>query len=261
MQDGSWSPGFLAAHWGPVLLLATGAMLMAASGWDQALADRLYAAQGQGWPLRSAFATERLIHIGGRDLSTVAWLGVLAAWLVARTRGVLSAWRTPLAILLASTLLATAVVAWIKSWSNMDCPWDLARYGGVREFVGLLSLRPVGMPRAACFPAGHASAGYAWMALYFFLLATRPGWRWVGLSAGLLLGLLFGGAQQLRGAHFLSHDLWTAAICWTCALGGYLVFHRRSGAAVADDPRRTSGRDAVAPRRSPSVSQRPASAA
>jgi membrane-associated PAP2 superfamily phosphatase len=40
------------------------------------------------------------------------------------------------------------------------------------------------------------------------------------------LGLLFGFSQQLRGAHFLSHDLWTLAICWGTALGLFLWFRR-----------------------------------
>jgi membrane-associated PAP2 superfamily phosphatase len=30
---------------------------------------------------------------------------------------------------------------------------------------------------------------------------------------------VFGIDQQLRGAHFLSHDLFTAMICWAVALG------------------------------------------
>ena len=240
-RDGSWASPFLARHWAPVLVLVAVAVMLTALHGDQWLADRVYAWQGHRWGLRSAFAAETLIHLGGRDLSTAAWLCVLAAWVVARLRQGLSSWRTPLATLLVSTLLATAVVAWIKSWSNMDCPWDLSRYGGAREFVGLLSLRPVGMPRAACLPAGHASAGYSWVALYFFFLATRPQWRWLGLAAGIALGLLFGIAQQLRGAHFLSHDLWTAAICWSCALGGYLYFQGRSRTLpLADIP--ASGR-------------------
>ncbi len=260
LPDGTWSPAFLVAHWAPVLVLATVAVLLAAFAGDQWLADRIYAGQGHGWPLRQAFVTERLLHIGGRDLSTLAWLGVLAAWLVARRKVSLSAWRTPLAMLLVSTLLATAVVAWIKSWSNMDCPWDLTRYGGGREFVGLLSLRPVGMPRAGCFPAGHASSGYAWTALYFFFLSTWPRWRSLGLSAGLLLGLLFGGAQQLRGAHFLSSDVWTAAICWSCALGGYLFFNGRSRGSFVAAAHAAGGHDADSLRLSPSASRRPAGA-
>lgn len=211
--------------------LALAVALMAWHG-DEWFADRLYAWQGHRWALRLNFITEQLIHKLGRDLSTAAWLGVLAAWIVARTRPGLSRWRKPLAYLAISTLWATALVAWIKSWSNMDCPWDLARYGGDRVFVGLFGLRPIGLPRGVCFPAGHASAGYAWMALYFFFLGTRPRLRWLGLSAGAVLGALFGLSQQLRGAHFMSHDLWTAAICWLSALGVYGLMRQEWGAVA-----------------------------
>ena len=41
---------------------------------------------------------------------------------------------------------------------------------------------------------------------------------------GLGLGLLFGIGQQLRGAHFLSHDLWSLAICWTVSLVIFRLF-------------------------------------
>ena len=217
----------------PLLLAVVASALMASHG-DLWMADRLYAWQGHQWALRSAFVTQDLIHLIGRDLSTAAWLGVLAAWMVARARNGLTLWRAPLARLLVATLLASALVAWVKSWSNMDCPWDLTRYGGSREFIGILSVRPIGMPRAACFPAGHASAGYAWMALYFFLLSTRPRWRWAGLATGVGLGLLFGVAQQLRGAHFLSHDVWTAALCWTSALGVHVLMRTHAVGPAAN---------------------------
>jgi len=109
------------------------------------------------------------------------------------------------------------LVSLLKASSDLDCPWDLARYGGARAYHGLLYA--YAGPSAHCFPAGHASAGYAWLALFFFFAATRPAWRWRGLAAGAGLGLVFGIDQQLRGAHFLSHDLFTAMICWAVALG------------------------------------------
>jgi membrane-associated PAP2 superfamily phosphatase len=82
------------------------------------------------------------------------------------------------------------------------------------------------MGSAQCFPAGHASGGYAWLALYFFLLAVKPQWRGWGLAVGLGAGLVFGISQQLRGAHFISHDLAAIAICWTCAVVLHRVFWR-----------------------------------
>lgn len=96
------------------------------------------------------------------------------------------------------------------------------------------------------------------MALYFFLLATRPRWRWVGLAVGVSLGVLFGATQQLRGAHFLSHDLWTAVICWACALGGYLLFQGKDPVAtLADRPVRPDPTD-IAPRAAASWQRRAA---
>lgn len=219
------SARFLLMHgWLPLAAFAVLAGALHFLGGDAWWADRIYAWEGHRWALRSAFVAEQLIHKAGRDASAIAWLCVVAAWIVACSHSQLAHLRRPFAYLAMSVLVATTLVAWFKTWSNMDCPWDLLRYGGQRPYVELLHLRPIGLARGACFPAGHASAGYAWMALYFFFLMTRPQWRWRGLGAGVAAGLLFGISQQLRGAHFISHDLWTAIICWATALVLYLVF-------------------------------------
>lgn len=54
-----------------------------------------------------------------------------------------------------------------------------------------------------CFPAGHACTAFAWVGGYFALGPVQPtaGRRWLS------------GA----GAHFTSHALWTAWLCWTWA--------------------------------------------
>ena len=36
------------------------------------------------------------------------------------------------------------------------------------------------------------------------------------IVSALLAGLALGLAQQMRGAHFMSHTLWSAWLCWTC---------------------------------------------
>lgn len=211
--------GFVFGHvWLP---MAGFLVLVAASTLgrgDQWLAGLIYGWGGREWVLRDSFLVEQLAHLVGRQLSVFGWLLVVAAWGVACLRPGWAGLRRPLACLLVSVLLSTLVVAWIKSWSNMDCPWDLASYGGTRPYVGLFAVRPIGLERGVCFPAGHASGGYAWLALYFFLAAAWPRWRLIGLATGLGLGLVFGFSQQLRGAHFFSHDLVTAGICWAVAL-------------------------------------------
>ena len=216
-------PGFLLRH--GAIPLAVFAIAVAVIHWldiDWRLATHLYALEGGEWALRKAFVTENLIHKVGHDLSIAAWVGVLIAWLLSFRWPRLRPWRRPLGYLLLAVALSTLTVSAIKAKSNMDCPWDVQGLGGERPHLTLYEARPHDLPRGRCFPAGHASGGYAWVALYFAFLMIRPRWRWRGLAAALGVGLTYGIAQQLRGAHFLSHDLWTAMICWTVALLVYL---------------------------------------
>lgn len=210
---------FLVRHlWLPLAAtLALSAVLMAGNG-DQWLADQLYRAEGGHWLLKDHWFTATLVHRGGKYASTAAAVGLLVFGLLARRSSRWRSWSRPALYLVLAVALSTAAVSLLKGLTHMDCPWDLAGYGGGRAFFGLFESRH-GLPASGCFPAGHASAGYAWVALYFAALATRPRWRWAGLATGLGAGLLFGISQQLRGAHFLSHDLWTLATCWGVALG------------------------------------------
>lgn len=232
------NPRFVARHllWPLAAALAVSG-LMAALQVDFWWADRLFAAQGHAWNLRSHPLTEGLLHKGGKDASAILWLLVVAgmAWSCIDVRR--AHWRRPLAYLVSVTVLAALLVAGIKSVSGMDCPWDLARYGGDRAFVGLFESRPTTMPPASCFPAGQASAGYAWVTLYFFFLVTRPRLRWAGLALALLAGTTLGFGQQLRGAHFVSHDLWTLVVCWLVALSGYALFFRAGWTPTPDGTR------------------------
>ncbi|WP_179570759.1 MULTISPECIES: phosphatase PAP2 family protein [unclassified Xanthomonas] len=209
-------------------LLPLAATLLASTvlmglGGDFWFADLLYRWEGGHWALKNAALTRSLIHHDGKLLSTVAWVATaaLAAWAWRRADG--QRYRLPLLYLALAVALSTGVVSLLKSLTHMDCPWDLSRYGGRLPYIGLFEARPAGMPHAACFPAGHSSAGYAWVALYFVALALKPAWRWPALAVGLGAGLLFGFGQQLRGAHFLSHDLWTLSLSWCVALGLYRV--------------------------------------
>jgi membrane-associated PAP2 superfamily phosphatase len=43
--------------------------------------------------------------------------------------------------------------------------------------------------------------------------ALARGWLAAAVAAGLVLGL----AQQWRGAHFMSHTLWSGWVCWCVA--------------------------------------------
>jgi membrane-associated PAP2 superfamily phosphatase len=129
------------------------------------------------------------------------------------------------------TLAAAASVSLLKGFSATSCPWDLQHYGGVASYVPHWT-RGADGGAGHCFPAGHAASGFAFVSGGFAFREHEPRiarlWLLAALAAGLLLGL----AQQWRGAHFMSHTLWTA---WTCLAVAWAIDRscgsRRSGVA------------------------------
>ena len=121
----------------------------------------------------------------------------------------------------------SVLVSLSKAALAVSCPWEFARYGGHLAYHSVfeqLFLRN----GSGCFPAAQASAGYAWLAAYFAGCYYAARWRWLALAAALALGFVLGFAQQVRGAHFISHDLWTLAVCWFYCLGLYVWMFRKA---------------------------------
>ena len=155
-----------------------------------------------------------LIHTGGgwfvRLIGLAALVTLLSGYLLPRLRR----WRRDAAYLTLALILVPSVVGALQEVTNIDCPWDLDRYGGDRPYAGLLADRADDLPRGACFPGSHSSSGFALMAFYFLSLGSRPRIARRMLAATALLGTIFSIGQQSRGAHFLSHDLASAMIAW-----------------------------------------------
>ena len=208
----------LTRQWALATLLLAGAFLAwEAAGGDAWLAGLAGNASGFAW--RGHWLPDTVLHGGGRLL---AWAMALALCLgVWWPQGPLCRLDLPRRLQLAGgVLLSVAVVALLKSTNPAACPWNLAAYGGVATPVShwLWWAAPAG-GRGACFPAGHASAGFAFIGGYFVFRPLAPvlARRW--LVAALVAGLVLGVSQQWRGAHFMSHTLWSGWLCWCLAWG------------------------------------------
>ncbi|HQU50006.1 MAG TPA: phosphatase PAP2 family protein [Casimicrobiaceae bacterium] len=190
-------------------------LLWDVSGLDLPLARAMGGAEG--FPLRDTWILATLLHAGARD---IAWLVFVAlclqvAWPVGVLRQVPSARRVQIVV---SAMIAWALVGLMKYRSHTSCPWDLEAFGGVaRHLSHWASWSAADGGPGRCFPAGHATAGFAFVGGYFALRRDLPelAARW--LACALAAGALLGVVQQLRGAHFLSHTLWTAWLCWVAS--------------------------------------------
>jgi membrane-associated PAP2 superfamily phosphatase len=130
-----------------------------------------------------------------------------------------------------SIILAIFLIQVFKRVSPTSCPWDVSAFGGAAQHLPhwrALLLRWSDGGGGHCFPAGGASSGFAFLAAYPFLRphASRLARYW--LAAALIAGFIIGIAQQMRGAHFMSHTLWTAWLCWAC---GLLLFYGQAAVA------------------------------
>jgi membrane-associated PAP2 superfamily phosphatase len=192
---------------------------------DLFLADALYDTAAGGFPLRDDWFMTNVMH----NFMKALMLGVglvpattVLADLVFRRRLLTPRSRIRWYAMLAASILIPAAIALIKSKSIHACPWDLQRYGGNEPYLRIFDLLPAGVTAGHCFPAGHASGGL-WLAVAcVFWLPGRPRKALAMFGVFMLPGLVLGVAQQLRGAHFMTHTLWsmwiaaaiTLALAW-----------------------------------------------
>ncbi len=186
-----------------------------ALGLDLPIARMFGDAAGFGW--RDQWFVAGVLHAGAR------W----AAWAVALAL-VAGIWRPqPFARELsraarswwaAATVACVLLIPLLKQVSLTSCPWSLSEFGGAVAYVShwAFGVRDGGPGR--CFPAGHATAAFCFLPGYFALRERAPGAARGWLLAVVAAGAVLAGVQVVRGAHFLSHSLWTGWFCWALAL-------------------------------------------
>ena len=242
------------------LALAASALLLALvaqfSALDLALADLAFDPVLRRFAWRDSFFADVVMHrwlklplvLLGIALCAVAVSEALWRW---PRLDAVDRWR-----LRASAALAVGIpltIGLVKRLSDSHCPWSLERYGGTAPYLRLFDAVPAGFEPGGCFPAGHASSALWLAGLAIWWLPRRPRMAAAVFVGGLSLGFATGWVQQLRGAHFLSHTLWSmwiaSAWIWAVLLCFALVpaikKTRRESAAHRAAASRPTGRESA----------------
>ena len=218
------SPGPVATLrplWITVGLLAGVLALFEFTNLDLALQDHFFNFETRRWLVDEKAPLGRLVFYNGPK--ALVWVFGLTALILAagparwRERWQLNRRGLWLGVLVIATVPALAGLG--KKYTNVFCPSEIRRYGGDMAYAKLCEPHPADDPpgrRGGCFPAGHASGGFALMGL----LAVRAARRWRNgmLALGLGLGWWMGLYQMLKGAHYLSHTLTTMLVAWLVVL-------------------------------------------
>lgn len=171
------------------------------------------------FPLKDTWLLTTVAHEGLKHIVIAFVVGLLIVLGLGQPYPQLKAYRSTILFVIVAMAASSGLVGLLKAASHHSCPWHLTLYGGIGGVeYPLLGAIPLDAGVGKCFPGGHAAGGFALLALYF--AARRNGWRyaWGYAWLGIGLGLLMGYAQMMRGAHFMSHNLWTLWWTWLAQL-------------------------------------------
>lgn len=218
-----------------LLWLALALLLLLA--WEAAGGDRplsAWAGGDAGFPLRHPNSWASALHTAGRWLCGLLLVALIVdavwpqpPWRRSPRPGQLARRR----LVALATVATLVLVPALKRVSATSCPWDVVDYGGSVPWVSHWAWALVDGGPGHCFPSGHAVAAFAFLVPVLAWRRTRPAAARWGLVAVGLAGALFGAIQVMRGAHYVSHVLWSAWLCAALAVAAGHGLARASRAA------------------------------
>ncbi len=195
---------------------------------DLELAKPFYDPVNHAFPWRYAWISKYFIHRYVKYALLLLGAGVWGTALLLRLRRPASGFFTTHArrwrAVAWTFVFVPVVIGVLRRLSPMHCPWEIDAFGGHAPYFDLLSRVPHGTPPGHCFPAAFVASG-SWLLGFALLWYPEHKVRSIGVGiAALLLGFALGWVQQMRGAHFLSHTLWSLWVSWAVVLLVHFAF-------------------------------------
>lgn len=201
---------------------------------DLWMQDQFFDFASQRWLVDGHEPVGRLIFYDGPKALLIAFaLGLLAlitgpeSW---RRRVEAWGWITHWPRLAFTLLVAASIpvtVGALKNASGVFCPSELVRYGGTAPYRRPFSTELCTERKGYCWPAGHASGGFALLSLTLLMARESLKRRVVllAMAAGWSMGLY----QMFKGAHFTSHTVMTMLLAlFITTVGEWVVLGRGS---------------------------------
>lgn len=204
----------------PIFILILNVFFPVAGKLDRNLIEIWMTAQGDFY-LQDHWALATLGHQYIKWILIFCMLLVFVKWILSFNLKQNSEYQWRCGYFFLMLLLPSILIGALKAHSVHACPWNMT-LSTQDHFIWILDATA-----GHCFPGGHASAGFSLMAGYFVYRDRDIKLAHFYLIAGVVLGFAMGWAQMMRGAHFLSHNLWTGVIIWTVNVVSYLIYYSK----------------------------------
>jgi membrane-associated PAP2 superfamily phosphatase len=186
------------------------------SNIDIYLQDYLYDFGSSQWLLdKNAELPKLIFYDGAKRLIIACSVILLFTLLFFKKSQLVLQHRKGLLVVMLSLILVPSTVGLLKATTNVPCPVDLEHYGGTYPDVSLLDSYPddfIQKENIRCYPAGHASGGFALLSLVFLFRSRRN--RTIAALSAITIGCSMGIYKMLIGDHFLSHTITTMLLSW-----------------------------------------------
>lgn len=186
------------------------------SSLDLYIQQHLFSGSDQRWLWPKKEPLARFFFYDG-----IKYLLIVFALTLVTTLGCESYWprirhyRRRVAIVFLSLALVPLVIGGLKTLTNVPCPHAIKDFGGQYPYVGVLAHLQKGAvfwSGQRCFPAAHASSGFALFSL--MALYRKPGNQLSAFFFALTLGWVMGIYKMVIGDHFFSHTLASMLLAW-----------------------------------------------
>lgn len=207
--------------WASLLALVVVFAFFEYTNVDLLIQQYLYLPAEKTWVLKDPDLIYRKIFYTGIKIPIyIIGVGALIASIVSWKKNIWNEYRKGFLIVTLSLIILPTTIAVVgKNMSNVQCPDDLDRFAGTIPYVKHFEPYPPNpnsadgkWPKGRCWPAGHASGGFALISLVCLFRKKRN--KIAAFIFAMSMGWIMGIYQMLRGAHFLSHHLMTMVLAF-----------------------------------------------
>lgn len=169
-----------------------------------------------------------VLYDGLKKLLILFAVLVLSVLLFLKKNKLVQEYKKGLLIVLFSAIFVPLTIGLFKNITNTPCPCNITHFNGKYPNIKVFDSYPedfIKKSKIRCWPAGHASTGFALMSLFFLL--KKDSNRKKILIIAVIIGCVMGSYKMLIGDHFFSHTLITMLMAWLIILNLYKLITRK----------------------------------
>lgn len=202
-----------------IIILTITIIFFALTDVDIVLQDYFFNTKTHTWILNKHTEPYHFIFYSGmKKLLLLIGVFFLITLIFFRKNKHINPYKKGLFIVVLSAALVPFTVGELKTYTNMPCPKNEIHYGGEYPRTAVWESYPVSFnkPHIKCWPAGHASGGFALLSLFFLFKRKRN--RKIAFTSAMVIGWSMGLYKMLIGDHFLSHTIIAMLLAWLIIL-------------------------------------------